>query len=362
MEDAGTRGSMMTGGRGDGGMAVREITAILVSWRDGEQVEGAVDALMHAREGLSPGLIQLSIVVVDNGGALAESSRLRAICPDAALLSNLVNRGFGAAANQGARAATGDALLFVNPDARAEGDSLRQIARAFEEHPEAVAVAPRLLDWEGEPESGGPLAPPDREDQRTFQLRRLPTLRSDARQLLLWDHLVPDNAGRRRERYAESDREGPFAVEQAAGAALAVRRDVFFEAGGFEERFFPAWFEDVDLCVRLAARGTILYWPAARFRHRGRVSSETLGYARFLPIYYRNALRYRERYTAPARWAYRGLLATGMLLRLAALPWRPAVPRPRAEAAKAYLKTLAVAFGHTPLDSEPSTLGSRLPQ
>ena len=116
--------------------------------------------------------------------------------------------------------------------------------------------------------------------------------------------------------------------------------------GGFDETLTPAWFEDVDLCARLRERGTILYWPFARFRHRGGAAAGALGYARFLPTYYRNAIRYRRRrYGRAARLGYRALLATGMLLRLAALPLRPAPPRPRRESARAYLGTLAVALG-----------------
>ena len=332
------RGPSLSGAEETSG--VREITAILVSWRDAEEAEAAVASLAGGRQSPAAGGIRVSLVIVDNGSALAGRGRVAAVWPDASLLVNAENRGFAAAANQGARAAQGDVLLFLNPDTRAVGDPFGELARAFREHPEAVAVAPRLLDLEGEPRSGDRLAPPDREDQFTFQLRRLPTLGSDARQLLLFDHCFPNNRRRRRERYAEADRETSFPVEQAAGAALAVRRSAFEAVGGFDERFFPAWFEDVDLCARLHRLGAILYWPEACFRHRGRVSSRTLGYTRFLPIYYANALRYRERYTSWARWAYRGLLVAGMLLRLIALPLRPRVPRPRGEAARGYLRTL----------------------
>jgi GT2 family glycosyltransferase len=115
--------------------------------------------------------------------------------------------------------------------------------------------------------------------------------------------------------------------------------------GGFSAEFVPAWFEDVDLCARLAPLGRILYFPAARFRHRGGVSSARLGYARFLPIYYRNALRYRRRhYGLASRAAYRVLLSIGMLLRLAILPFRRSDPRPKRESALAYLRVLGTAL------------------
>ena len=329
---------------------------ILVSWNDEENLRAAVSSLALARARVPGGGPRTSLLVVDNGGGLRDRAGVFAPWPDAVLFVNESNRGFGPAANQAAETARGDVLLFVNPDARAEGEVFSEIAKAFDAHSEAAAVAPKLLDFDEpgsqsktqNPKSKPPpsLSPPDREDQFTFQLRRLPSLANDARELLLLDHVAPDNPGRRRFRYADRDRGEPFEIEQAAAAALAVRRDVFRLLGGFDRRFVPAWFEDVDFCARLSRWGKILYWPSARFRHRGGLSSRALGYPRFLPIYYRNALLYRRLHYGPlARFLYRPLLVAGMLLRLAALPFRPRVPRPRRESARAYLATLALALG-----------------
>lgn len=322
---------------------VREIRIVLVSWRDADDTVAAIESLAGARRQMAPGGPRVSLVVVDNGGGLRRDAVLAA-WPDATVLVNETNHGFGPAANQGAQAPGGDVLLFLNPDTRAVGEPLRAIAEAFDSRPDAVAVAPRLVDDVGSG-AGSRLAPPARENQFTFQLRRLPRLADDARELLLLDHVAPNNRGRRRFRYADRDPDSPLEVEQAAGAALAVRRDAFERAGGFDERFAPAWFEDVDLCARLAPQGAILYWPAARFRHRGGASSGELGYGRFLPIYYQNALLYRRgRYGSAARLAYRALLASGMTLRLLALPFRRP-PRSRAESARAYLRVLALSLG-----------------
>jgi GT2 family glycosyltransferase len=324
---------------------IREITVIFVSWKDEKELLAALEALAAARGRLPREAVKVSLSIVDNAGTLSADAVER-VWPGAAFHANVSNRGFGPAANQAAAAARGDVLLFLNPDTRAEGEPFSAIARAFDSDPAVVAVAPRLVEMDGTAAAPGPLllAPPLSEDQATFQLRRLPTLSSDARELLLLDHLRPNNAGRRFSRYADSERERPFAVEQAAAAALAVRREVFERVSGFDERFAPAWYEDVDLCERLGREGKILYLPAARFRHRGGDSASRLGYDRFLPIFYRNAIRYRAaRYGALARLSYRALLASGMLLRLAALPFRSDVPRSRGQAARAYLRVLGVA-------------------
>jgi GT2 family glycosyltransferase len=319
-----------------------EITVILVSWRGAGETLEAVESLARARAQMTAGGPRVSLVCVDNDGGALDPASLAARWPDAGLIVNRENRGFGPAVNQAAAQARGDVLFLVNPDARAEGEPFTEIARAFDSRPDVVAVAPRLVDdAPGRPR----LAPPDREDQFTFQLRRLPRLRDDARELLLFDHLAPNGRARRRFRYADRDPDAPLEVEQPAAAALAVRARVFREIGGFDESFVPAWFEDVDLCARLLEHGPILYWPAARFRHRGGAASESLGYDRFLPIYYRNAIRYRRKqYSFPARVVYRPLLVAGMLLRLAGLPFRRSL-RPRAESARAYLRTLALALG-----------------
>ncbi len=326
---------------------IREIGVVYVSWRDGEELREAIASLAQARRRIPSGGVKVRLTIVDNGAGLPVDA-LRALWPDAAILVNPENRGFGPAANQAAQAGSADVLLFLNPDTRAEGEPFSAIAAAFGADPGAVAVAPRLIEMNGEAPSGGPLrlAPPGREDQATFQLRRLPTFASDARELLLLDHLRPNNALRRAFRYADSDRGRSFPVEQAAAAALAVRADVFTRVGGFDERFVPAWHEDVDLCARLGREGRILYLPEARFRHRGGDSASRLGYDRFLPIFYRNAIRYRAaHYGAAARLAYRLLLAKGMGLRLLILPFRRNVPRPRPEAARAYFRVLKLALG-----------------
>lgn len=328
-----------------------EITIILVSWNDADDIEAAAASLAEARRQILSGGPRVSLVVVGNGPGSVRREAILAAWPEAAVVVNAENRGFGPAANQGAALAQGDTLLFLNPDTRAEGEPFSALARGFSEHPEAVGLAPRLLEEDGRtvPSRAGrrlALRPAYREDQFTFHIRRLPTLASDFRELSLWDHFHHDGASRRSDRYADSDRDTVFAVEQPAASALALRADAFRRVGGFDEAFVPAWFEDVDLCKRLSSSGPILYWPASRFRHTGGVSSRRLGYARFLPVYYRNAIRYRSRhYSLIARVAYRALLVSGMLLRLAGTPFRKRSSRLSAESRSAYLSVLGVALG-----------------
>jgi GT2 family glycosyltransferase len=300
---------------------------VIVSWASDADLLACVRSLADARGG-SP---RAELIVVDNGSAAFPDAELAAAWAGATVIRNPSNRGFGPAANQGAAAAKGDAVLFLNPDTRAVGDPLGPLVEALDEHPEAVAVAPRLL------EGGGPR----RAAGRVHQLRRLPTLAGVARDMLLVDRAFPGNRWLARDRYLARDPEAPFEVEQPAAAALVVRRAAFLEVGGFDEALVPAWFEDVDLCARLRPRGTILYWPASRFVHEGGAAAAALGYDRFLPIYYRNAIRFwRKHHGAPAALACRTLVLLGMVLRLVVTPLGARPPAPRGRAMLAYVRTL----------------------
>jgi GT2 family glycosyltransferase len=136
-------------------------------------------------------------------------------------------------------------------------------------------------------------------------------------------------------------------IEQPAAAALALRREVFAEVGGFDPRFHPAWFEDVDLAVRLAAAGhRILYHPSAVFRHRQGDSVGQLGYGRFLWTYQRNLTRYVDKHHAGwAPLAVRLLLPVGLAARACLLPLRrPLRARDRPAALRGLIAALAGAL------------------
>src|SRR6185295_2582221 len=84
----------------------------------------------------------------------------------------------------------------------------------------------------------------------------------------------------------------PYEVEQPAAAALLVRRSAYEEVGGFDSRFYPAWYEDVDFCKRMKAAGWRIYFdPTAQFTHEGGYSAKALGKSAFATAYYRNQLR-----------------------------------------------------------------------
>jgi GT2 family glycosyltransferase len=137
--------------------------------------------------------------------------------------------------------------------------------------------------------------------------------------LCLVDQVWPQNPVTRR--YLALDQTvgatTPIDVEQPAAACLMVRRDVLDALGGLDETFFPAWFEDVDLCRRIRQAGwPLLHVPDARVTHRGGEAMRALGLARFSRAFYRNMRRYaRKHHRRPVWIALDVLIAGGMTVR-----------------------------------------------
>ena len=241
------------------------------------------------------------IVVVDNASTdwtLGEV-RIRGV----RLVANTTNRGFAAAVNQGFAALATPYVLLLNPDAVLMGglDSLCAACRI----PGAAAAGGKLVDGEGRAQIG-------------FMVRQLPTPLILTLEVLLLNRIWPNNPVNRGYRGLQLNYNIQIPVEQPAGAFLMVRRAVWQELGGFDESFFPLWFEDVDFCRRAIDRGyQFFYVPEAVAEHRGGHSISQLSVEKRRVYWYGSLLRYSAKHFRPL--AFRSVcLATvaGSLLRI----------------------------------------------
>ena len=271
-------------------------SAIVVTYNSAGSIAACLEALAGE---------ECEIIVVDNASrdgtvpAVKEFARQHPV----RLESNPRNAGFGAAANQGARRASGDVLLFLNPDAVAEPGAIAALLQCMTTM-QAAAAGGALLEVDGKPARG-------------FAFRRLPTFWALVFEATLVNQLWPRNPVNRRYRCLDADYSQPQAVEQPAGACLAVTRPAWDAVGGFDEQFFPVWFEDVDLCARLRQSGVpIVYCPASRFRHSGAHSVGQLPLRDRQLFWYGNMLRYaRKHFSGGQVLGLRMAIVKGMLLR-----------------------------------------------
>jgi hypothetical protein len=186
---------------------------------------------------------------VDDGSSDGSVDRARNGLEGLRVISLERRAGFAAAANEGARAARGRMLLFLNDDTVPQPGFSEVLRARLRSEPEAVAVQPKLLDarepgrFDYAGGSGGGL------DLLCFPFAR---------------GRVFDERERDRGQY-----DSPLRVFWGSGAALLVDRAAFEAVSGFDENFF-AHMEEVDLCWRLQLEGGEIWCePSAVVHHVG---------------------------------------------------------------------------------------------
>jgi N-acetylglucosaminyl-diphospho-decaprenol L-rhamnosyltransferase len=305
-----------------------DLSIVVVTWNSERWIDRCLRAIPAAC-----GALRHEVILYDNASSDRTLSVAQAILP-AQILESRSNDGLAAATNRAIRASRGRFVFLLNPDCELAPNSLGTLIDFLDAHPEVSAAAPLLSDDDGR-------------SQRDFQLRRLPTLLSFASEILALDKLMPKNRVTRKYRYRDLDLSVPQRVDQPAAAALLVRREVFDEIGPLDERFSPAWFEDVDFCRRLAGAGkSIFVVPAASARHFGGASLEHVSFVQFVDFWYANMWRYARKWFSPAKAeTLRWLIIAGMLLRLpAALIGLAQARAGRQNALRAYAGVLRKAF------------------
>lgn len=181
------------------------------------------------------------VIVVDNASD-ADTQRLLDRLDGATVLRNPANVGFGEACNQGAAAARGALVLFVNPDVDLMPGAIDAMVDAFSALDRVGIVGGRLVF------PGGYLQEAGAHFRDDAQLSH-PWLRGH-------DRASAPEALHLRE------------VAYVSGALLMIEAALFRALGGFDPLFSPAYFEDSDLCVRAVQHGRrVVYQPRATAFH-----------------------------------------------------------------------------------------------
>ncbi len=206
------------------------VDVVIVTYRSAECIAACIDSLPHGAE--------VSITVVDNASGDDAPNIARAL--GCTVVENADNRGFAAAANQGARLGSSEAILFLNPDARLLAGAFDALIRPLDE-PDVAIVGAALLN-------------PDRSVQRSRW--PYPSPRG------MWAEALGLHRRRR-----PSHGDAGFVV----GACFLVRRSVFEACGGFDDRYW-LYGEEADLCFRVERAGGRIVSSSAQVEHEGGAS------------------------------------------------------------------------------------------
>lgn len=279
-----------------------DLSVVIVNWNSGSYLERLLTSL-------SPFADEVTILVVDN--ASQDSSPA---CVEKWAQARLIrwdsNRGFAAAANEGIRRAESSYVLLVNPDVSVYPDGVRLLLQKLEEDPGAGLAAGYLEDEQ-------------HKLQKSFQLRPFPTVSGVISDAIFLDELLAPFKTMSVHADGPDGQDCRTIEEQPAAAFWLLRRSVWEELGGFDEDFAPAWFEDVDFCLRLKEQGwRILFCSRVVGQHQGGISLNHLSRTKFLKIFYGNLLLYWRKHhpsTLPLIWLP---VKLGVCMRMIGTEWR----------------------------------------
>ncbi len=197
-------------------------------------IDSCLDALADSRPAADT-----EVVVVANGLTEDGLSSLRKR-EDIVLVFSAVNTGFSGGNNLAAAFARGKFLLFLNDDSLVEAGFVDRLLGVVQGDPSIAAAGGKILSADGTLQEAGSV------------------LWSDG-----WVAHV--GAGQPADSPAYAQQRN---VDYISANGLLVDRQAWDAIGGFDERYFPAYYEDVDLCLALLRRHyRVVYEPQAQLRH-----------------------------------------------------------------------------------------------
>lgn len=169
--------------------------------------------------------VPFEVIIVDNASSDA-TVRYFSQIPFVRLYRFSENRGFAAGVNEGLRRARGKEIVLLNNDTLVFSDWLKRLRRHLHMHPDCALVGPvsnRVIKEQ--------MLTPPQTLHNPRDLQRFAALQ------------------------AEKEEGKSIECDKLSGLCLLFNRRLVEEIGGFDERFFPGQFEDLDFSLRVLIAG-----------------------------------------------------------------------------------------------------------
>jgi hypothetical protein len=198
--------------------------------------------------------IQFEVILVDNSSKDDGLESILKCYTKIQFINNSKNMGFARANNQGAKIASGDFLLFLNPDTTMIEDAVESMLDYIRSDSSIGILGPKVLN-------------PDQTTQ--FSCRKFPTVWSGLfNRYSLTTRLFPNNRYSRDYLMLDYDHSSIRSVDWVSGCCMMMSESTLKKVGGFDENYF-LFIEDVDLCQVIKKKGLrVVYFPNAKIFHK----------------------------------------------------------------------------------------------
>jgi GT2 family glycosyltransferase len=233
------------------------VSIVVLNWNGRKHLTACLQSLMELHYPPS----HLQVILCDNGSTDGSADFVRGKFPRVDVVALDRNLGFAEGNNRAANEATGEWLGFLNNDMWVEPRWLEHMLAPIADGHRVACLASQIKNWNGTRFDfvGGGV---------NFQ-----------------GHGFQIDHGKAKSRHNYARR-----LLFACGGAMLIRRDIFLEAGSFDDDYF-AFFEDIDLGWRLNLLGhDVWYVPDAVVHHRHHGTARKIPQHRLHVLYERNAL------------------------------------------------------------------------
>lgn len=191
--------------------------------------------------------VRYEIILADDGST-DDTKRLQEIVENVRILRNPKNLLFLRNCNHAAASARGRYLLFLNNDTQVQENWLEPLVRLLEQNSSIGMTGSKLIYPDGRLQEAGGIIWNDGS---------------------AWNYGNGQQADRPEYNYVKE-------VDYISGASLMIRKKLWQEIGGFDERYAPAYCEDSDLAFEVRKRGySVVYQPQSVVVHFEGISNGT---------------------------------------------------------------------------------------
>ena len=230
------------------------VSVIIVSYKVRYYIEQCLNSVLRS-------VADAQILVVDNNSDDGSVEYLRERFPQAEVIANDFNAGFGKANNMALANATGKYVLFLNPDTVVAERTIPGCVDYMEAHPEVGAVGVRMQYGNG---------------RFALESRRsLPTPSVSFWHMTGLGKLFPKSKVFAKYHRTYLDKDGECPIDVVSGAYMFIRKEALDRTGGFDESFFM-YGEDIDLSYRILQAGyQNRYLPLPIVHYKGESTTKT---------------------------------------------------------------------------------------
>jgi GT2 family glycosyltransferase len=225
------------------------LSIIIISTNEGRDLKSCLESIYSSMdESLS-----FEIYVVDNNCSDGTSEMVLKSFPDVKLIINDNKMGFAYNNNIVIKKSNTQFVLLLNPDTTVNIKRVKEMIDYCNDNPDVALCGPKLLNPDG---------------SLQYNCRRFPTISAVLMRWASIDKYFPNNSILKKYMMKDVDHNKIINADWLLGAFLLIKREVFDQVGYFDEKFWPLYYEDVDLCYRIKkAKYKVVYYPAVEVIH-----------------------------------------------------------------------------------------------